>query len=157
MLQRSGQGAQEDFANFVRKMKVLDSVLGSQTDYSFQYDLQVPKEGCPVLRRDSLALCKNKRHLFRRHTSHPMVAYTQGRKVMAVRVDETLPSLPVFSHPLYTPESLATFPILVLPFFPPFLADEFISTASFFVFSSWQSYLRHLVAMAVNLSPLAEQ
>lgn len=91
MLQRSGKGAQEDFANFVRKMKVLDAVLGSQTDYSFQYDLQVPKEVCPVLRRDSLALHKGKRHLFRRHTSHPMVAYTQGRKVMTVRVDETLP------------------------------------------------------------------
>lgn len=138
-------------------MKVLDSVLGSQTDYSFQYDLQVSKEGCPVLRRDSLAVHKGKLHLFRRHTSQPLVAYTQDRKAMTVRVDETLPSLPVFSHPLYTPESLATFPVLVLLFFPPFLAEEFISTESFSVFSSWQGCLRHLVATAVNLPPLAEQ
>lgn len=76
---------------------------------------------------------------------------------MTVRVDETLPSLPVFSHPLYTPESLATVPVLVLLFFPPFLAEEFISTESFSVFSSWQGCLRHLVATAVNLPPLAEQ
>lgn len=138
-------------------MKILDSVLGSKTDYSFQYDLQVPEEACPVLRRDSLAVHKGKRLLFRRHTPLPLVAYTQDRKVMTVRVDETPPSFPVFSHPLYTPESLATFPVLVLPLFPPFLTDEFISTESFSVFSSWQSYLRHLVAMAVNLSPLAQQ